>query len=450
MLDAVILVVILGELYYVHIMFSKMMIMLSNPLYPAFLTTHKQSTFYDYDCNPPLLFDTSDLVLTFCPDDDDAPSPVPPPSPSPPSLFNPPSTSYCGCDSCTDEVWNTPAIDSDGSFTCGSRMTWLQTDRSYSEQDACIRVSSEFANGPCGPLCDPTKCNALPPPTPPPVNPPPTPPSPPSTLNQKCGGAVDASTNPSEQCQFSLWDPTGDSSMHCFAYGGAADPCHLNNNNDVQDGLFKDPSLCNGDVFYLWDEPDTQGRDYFWAGREWLSYSERFASELQTMRSRGTKVTSPLLIAGSSGVLESNMITFMEACGGACYDESDPAYIDIIAINAFCGPWNDQYGGCRAGASFIYDEAVSVSNSFDNIPVYITNWSRLQTSSASEQVDAIDSIDEFFPSSGGVIERVYWFGATDFGGGSGTTSYLTNVLPNGSTLGDAWKVKCSSINTMAL
>ena len=375
------------------------------------------------------------------------PSPAPPPSPS---LFDPPSTSYCGCDSCTEEVWNTPAIDSVGSFTCGSRITWLQTDRGFDEVGACRKVSDEFPNGPCGPLCDPTKCDVTPSPTPPPTPPPPTPPSPPSTsTNQKCGGAVDVSTNPSQQCEDSLWDPTDDRSMFCFAYGGAADPCHLNNNNDVQDGLFKDPSLCNGDVFYLWDEPDTQGKDYSWAGQEWLSYSERFASELQLMRSRGTKVTSPLLTAGGSGELERNMRTFMESCGGACYDESDPAYIGIIAINSFCGPWNDNYGGCRAGASFIYDEAVSVSNAFSNIPVYITNWSRLQTSSASEQLDAIDSIDEFFPSSvGGVIERVYWFGATDFGGGSGTTSYLSNVLPDGSTLGDAWKAKCDSINSI--
>ena len=41
--------------------------------------------------------------------------------------------------------------------------------------------------------------------------------------------------------------------------GGADDPCALNNNNDANDGLDKDPSLCvNGDTFFLWDEPDTQ------------------------------------------------------------------------------------------------------------------------------------------------------------------------------------------------
>lgn len=163
--------------------------------------------------------------------------------------------------------------------------------------------------------------------------------------------------------------------MHCFAYGGSADPCHLNNNNDQNDGLFKDPSLCVGDTFDLWDEPDTQGRDYFWAGREWLAYSERFAQELEAMRSRGTKVTGPLLKAGDSGVLKQNMRIFFDACGAACFDESDPAYIDVIAVNGFCGPWNGA-AGCRAGASFIYNEAEQASNAFYNLPVYITNWSR--------------------------------------------------------------------------
>ena len=47
--------------------------------------------------------------------------------------------------------------------------------------------------------------------------------------------------------------------MPCISDGGADDPCALNNNNDANDGLDKDPSLCaNGDTFFLWDEPDTQ------------------------------------------------------------------------------------------------------------------------------------------------------------------------------------------------
>ena len=151
------------------------------------------------------------------------------------------------------------------------------------------------------------------------------------------------------------------------------------------------------------------------------------------MKSRGTKVTGPLLKAGDAGVLNENMITFYNACGDACLDPNDPAYIDVVAINGFCGPWNGD-AGCRGGAKFIYEQAVSVSSASNNLPVYITNWSRLETSDPSDQLDAINSIDEFFPASS-VVKRVYWFGARDYGGGAATTGYLTNVLPDERTLG---------------
>lgn len=68
---------------------------------------------------------------------------------------------YCGCSACTQAVWNSPAVDAAGSFTCGARITWLQSPEggSLSEYNACQRVAGEeFSNGPCGPYCDPTKC----------------------------------------------------------------------------------------------------------------------------------------------------------------------------------------------------------------------------------------------------------------------------------------------------
>jgi len=138
------------------------------------------------------------------------------------------------------------------------------------------------------------------------------------------------------------------------------------------------------------------------------------------------------------------MDSFFDACGSACSEPSNAAYIDIIAVNGFCGPWNGA-AGCRGGAKFLHDEAVSVSSAFNDLPVYVTNWSRLQTSAPLEQVDAIESIDEFFPTSGGVVDRVYWFGARDYGGGAETTGYLTNVLPDGRSLGEVWRAKCDSI-----
>ncbi|KAL7477541.1 hypothetical protein ACHAW6_003347 [Cyclotella cf. meneghiniana] len=258
----------------------------------------------------------------------------------------------------------------------------------------------------------------------------------------ECGGAVDSSSSAKETCEQFLWGPTGDKSMHCFAYGGSGDPCHLNNNNDLDDGIFKDPSLCSGDTFYLWDEPDTHGRNYTWAGTTWLEYSKKFSRQLNSMRSLGTKVTGPLLKAGNSSEIEQHMRQFFDACGSACFDPANPAYIDVIAINGFCGPWNGD-GGCYEGASSLHSEASSVYYAF-NLPVYITNWSRLQTTTPEDQIDAMRAIYQFFPySSTTIIKRVYWFGAKDYGGGSETSSYLTNTLSDGRTLGELWREICN-------
>ena len=102
----------------------------------------------------------------------------------------------------------------------------------------------------------------------------------------------------------------------------------------------KDPSSCkSGDTFYLWDEPDTNGSGYAQAAQDWLNYSQKWASQLATMRSSGIKVTTPLTKFGSHGVVESNLKTFFDACGAACTDESNPAYIGAIAANPFCGSW---------------------------------------------------------------------------------------------------------------
>merc|ERR1712085_98671 len=188
------------------------------------------------------------------------------------------ATSYCGCDSCTQEVWDSIAA----GYSCGARIAWLQSSEGYNEADACSAVASEFPDL-C--LCDLGSCSGPSSNTPtvpssasPTEDPTYSPTGQPTPINvveptdQKCGGAVDFTLDPRQACQTFLWGPVDDSSQHCFSYGAIGDPCHLNNNNDENDGIFKDPSLCLTDTFYLWDEPDTQGHDYSWAGSTWLDY----------------------------------------------------------------------------------------------------------------------------------------------------------------------------------
>ena len=108
---------------------------------------------------------------------------------------------YCGCDSCTQEVWDTLATNSDGSFTCGSRINWLQTVLGYDEASACATVSDEFIDGPCGPVCDPSKCS-------PPTLAPTQPPIPKATY---CG---------CDSCTQEVWDTLATNSDGSFTCGG--------------------------------------------------------------------------------------------------------------------------------------------------------------------------------------------------------------------------------------
>ena len=68
----------------------------------------------------------------------ETPAPTPPPTPPPVD-----ANAYCAINLCTQEVWDTVATDGGGSYNCGSRITWLQT-QGYNEADACVFVASKF------------------------------------------------------------------------------------------------------------------------------------------------------------------------------------------------------------------------------------------------------------------------------------------------------------------
>ena len=99
--------------------------------------------------------------------------------------------------------------------------------------------------------------------------------------------------------------------------------------------------------------------------------------------------------------------------------------------------------GVEGGAKYIIDTLNNVERK--NKPVYITNWAYLGGVVADDQLVALKATDEFF-SADSPIERVYWFGAQDYGGGTvDTTNYLTEATTDGSTLGDLWNLKCVDI-----
>eukprot|EP00804_Cyclotella_cryptica_P003669 CCRYP_016563-RG/>CCRYP_016563-RG protein AED:0.28 eAED:0.31 QI:778/0.66/0.57/1/0.5/0.28/7/0/604 len=84
------------------------------------------------------------------------PSPLPSPKPSTPL---PTDQFFCGCPSCTIDIWNADACNDalGGCFSCGARIEYLQSI-GQTEQQACSTVSVQFPGGPCGPVCNPSLC----------------------------------------------------------------------------------------------------------------------------------------------------------------------------------------------------------------------------------------------------------------------------------------------------
>ena len=64
----------------------------------------------------------------------------------------------CGCPaSCTGQVLDRIAIDSNGSYSCRDRIEWVIANVALTEQQACQRVSGEFPSV-CGQGCNPASC----------------------------------------------------------------------------------------------------------------------------------------------------------------------------------------------------------------------------------------------------------------------------------------------------
>jgi len=105
-----------------------------------------------------------DICTCACDSTTPAPTKTPTlrPTRQPTSVPTSPSRFHCGCNECTDEVWDVVA---DG-FTCGSRIQWLQSSESsifggpFDEVTSCRKVSEEFPEA-CGWFCNPGTCSTL-------------------------------------------------------------------------------------------------------------------------------------------------------------------------------------------------------------------------------------------------------------------------------------------------
>jgi len=214
-----------------------------------------------------------------------------------------------------------------------------------------------------------------------------------------------------------------------MGYGGSADPCTLNINNDPDDGMNKDPSHCNNGVLFLWDEPQSQGKDSNWAASTWISYSNKWASQLRSKRQGGMLVTSPMF----------NQVGFMDqffsACP-ACSQHGSNQYIDVLAWNAWIGNW----GKPADEANYIQQQSANMKSKYGNRQVWLGNFGYLGSDATGQkEIDAINVMNSMRSS----VSSIYYFAAKDYGGGipDGVNALTNNV--GGRTIGQQFMAVCS-------
>lgn len=269
--------------------------------------------------------------------------------------------------------------------------------------------------------------------------------------NNKCGATVSPGAR-SVQCNRYVWQPTEDDSMHCRTMGGPGDPCKLGIENDGKnEGRFKDPSSCGlevgdgnyrayGDAFFLWDEPPTYDKDYVWAGNSWLAYSSsRFPDQVATMREGGVEVVSPSVIFASTSQVQDDFKTFFDSCQPNCVTVGDISYVDILAMSVYCDPDEEL---CATKVDEAVEAAKTVSEQFDNRPVYVTSFGVLNTQLPSKLSRAMVATSNFF-SNGSPVKRVYWYG-----GSQPDATNLSFQAAEGaeSSLGNVWARTCRDLN----
>lgn len=243
----------------------------------------------------------------------------------------------------------------------------------------------------------------------------------------KCGIASTEGHCASDLAYLSQFGST--SQINCMGYGGPADPCTLNINNDADSGLNKDPSMCDNGVFFLWDEPQTQGHDSSWAASTWTSYSSKWASQLSAKRQGGMLVTSPMF--NDVGFMDQ----FFAACP-ACSQQGSDQYIDVLVWNAWIGSW----GTPSAEADFIRQQSATMRSKYGNRQVWLGNFGYIGSDATGQkEMDAINTMNSMRSS----VDSIYYFAAKDYGGGiPDGVNLLTNNV-GGTTIGQQLMAVCA-------
>lgn len=362
--------------------------------------------------------------------------------------------------SCED-VWDT---DADG-FTCGQRIDWVighgdgacaDCQNNADASRAFIAGQFPVACGVCGTASATTTTTATP------ATPAPTPSSPgpsPGGDGPYCGIAPSVYDCPESVAYLTGLDAKVGASFAemCMGYGGThpqtwngqtdanRDMCSLNINNDCEAwvpcptgwccqqnyGISKDPRDCHGRYFFLWDEPQTQGKNARWAAQQWKRHVDAWDSEMQELRSRGTMVTSPLF-TDHQGPAKTKFEEFFSECGSGCSTPGHKYYIDKLLTNQWVLNERSRHAGQE---QWIINTMADVSAQWGGRKVILGNFAWLGATSAAEQIQVLESSKIWDRTQSG-LEAVFYFCGVDYGGGT-SNHELTAARSDGMTVGQA-------------
>jgi len=232
------------------------------------------------------------------------------------------------------------------------------------------------------------------------------------------------------------------------------DSCTLNINNDCSHwfeasgswhcardyGLSKNPDACQGQYFFLWDEPMTQGKSAEWAADQWKRHVGAWGPQMQALRARGTRITTPLF-TDHGGPAATKFTQFFERCGNECNDPQSNYYIDVLATNQWL--LNPQ-SAHSSQEEWIKNYVAGLKQDNGNRPVILGNFAWLGATTADQQATAI-AHSRILDRSWSGLEAVFYFAASDYGGGT-TNNFLSSTTTSGSTVADALVNRCQAYN----
>jgi hypothetical protein len=159
------------------------------------------------------------------------------------------------------------------------------------------------------------------------------------------------------------------------------------------------------------------------------------------MRGNGTRVTTPLF-TDHGGTAQEKFRRFFERCGEDCSDPNSDYYIDVLGTNQWL--LNPQASHSDR-ENWIRSEINQISQNHGSRPVVLGNFGWLNATTADEQVEAISN-SRIWDRSWSGLEAVFYFGATDFGGGT-INNFLYSQTSAGSTIGSALIERCQAYNS---